>query len=62
MPPFPALTGDKVRHVGDVVAVILATSASLAEDAIASVDVEYEPLPAVVNMIDAVSPGSAPRP
>ena len=43
MPPFPALTGDKVRHVGDVVAVILATSASLAEDAIASVDVEYEP-------------------
>ncbi len=59
MPPFPALTGDKVRHVGDVVAVVLATSATLAEDAIAAVEVEYEPLPAVVNMVDAVSPGSA---
>ena len=59
MPPFPALTGDKVRHVGDVVAVVLATSPSLAEDAIAAVDVEYEPLPAVVDMVSAMEPGSA---
>jgi len=58
MPPFPALTGDKVRHVGDCVAVVLATDAASAEDAIAYVDVEYEPLPAVVNMIDAISPGT----
>ena len=58
MPPFPALTGDKVRHVGDCVAVVLATDAASAEDALAYVDVEYEPLPAVVNMIDAISPGS----
>ena len=56
MPPFPALTGDKVRHVGDCVAVVLATDAASAEDALAYVDVEYEPLPAVVNMIDAISP------
>ena len=58
MPPFPALTGDKVRQVGDVVALVLATDAASAEDAIAYVDVEYEPLPAVINMIDAISPGS----
>ncbi len=58
MPPFPALTGDKVRHVGDVVALVLATDAASAEDAIAHVDVEYEPLDAVINMVDAVSPGS----
>ncbi len=58
MPPFPALTGDKVRQVGDVVALVLATDAASAEDAIAYVDVEYEPLPAVINMIDALSPGS----
>ncbi|MDO8310089.1 MAG: xanthine dehydrogenase family protein molybdopterin-binding subunit [Actinomycetota bacterium] len=59
MPPFPALATDKVRHVGDVVAVVLATSAAAAEDAIESVDVEYEALPAVVGMLDALSPGSA---
>ena len=58
MPPFPALTGDKVRHVGDVVALVLATSAAAAEDAVAAVEVDYEPLPAVVGMEDAVSPGS----
>ncbi len=58
MPPFPALTGDKARHVGDVVAVVLATDPASAEDAIAHVDVEYEPLDAVVNMVDAVAPGS----
>ena len=57
MPPFPALTGDKVRHVGDCIAVVLATDPASAEDAIAYVDVEYEPLPAVVGMVDAVSPG-----
>jgi len=58
MPPFPALTGDKVRHVGDCVAVVLATDAASAEDAIAAVDVEYEPLDAVINMVDALSPGT----
>ncbi len=55
MPPFPALTGDKVRHVGDCVAVVLATDAASAEDALAAVDVEYEPLPAVINMVDALT-------
>jgi carbon-monoxide dehydrogenase large subunit len=58
MPPFPALTGDKVRHVGDCVAVVLATDAASAEDAIAAVDVEYEPLPAVINMVDALTDGT----
>jgi carbon-monoxide dehydrogenase large subunit len=58
MPPFPALTGDKVRHVGDCIAVILATDPTSAEDAIAAVEVDYEPLPAVVGMVDAVSPGT----
>ena len=55
MPPIPALTGDKVRHVGDCVAVVLATDAASAEDALAAVDVEYEPLPAVINMVDALT-------
>ena len=58
MPPFPALAVDKVRHVGDCVAVVLATDAESAADALEAVDVEYEPLPAVVHMESAIAPGS----
>jgi carbon-monoxide dehydrogenase large subunit len=55
MPPFPALATDKVRHVGDCIAVVLATNAASAEDALASIDVDYAPLPAVVNMEQAIN-------
>ena len=55
MPPFPALATDKVRHVGDCVAVVLATNAASAEDALAAIDVDYSPLPAVVDMEQAIS-------
>ena len=44
------LARDKVRHVGEPVAVIVAESRYLAEDAIADVVVETEPLPAVVDL------------
>ena len=40
---------DKARHAGDAVAVIAATSRGAAEDAAELVEVEYEPLPAVVD-------------
>jgi carbon-monoxide dehydrogenase large subunit len=55
MPVFPALATDKVRHVGDCIAVVLATNAASAEDALASIDVDYAPLPAVVNMEQAIN-------
>ena len=55
MPPFPSLATDKVRHVGDCIAVVLATNAASAEDALASIDVDYAPLPAVVNMEQAIN-------
>jgi len=58
MPAFPALAVDKVRHVGDCVAVVLATDATHAVDALDSIEVEYEPLDAVVNMESAISSGS----
>ncbi|MEZ5114902.1 MAG: xanthine dehydrogenase family protein molybdopterin-binding subunit [Candidatus Nanopelagicales bacterium] len=58
MPDFPALAVDKVRHVGDVVAVILADDAYSAADAVADVHVDYEPLPAVVDMEAALADGS----
>ena len=59
MPGFPALAVDKVRHVGDCVAVVLATDASAAVDALEAIDVEYDTLPAVIDMEAALAPGSA---
>ena len=60
MPAFPALAVDKVRHVGDCVAVVLATDAYHAADALEGIDVDYEVLPAVVDMEKALAGGSAP--
>jgi len=58
MPAFPALATDKVRLVGDAVAVVLATDPSHAADALDAIKVEYEPLPAVVDMEDAIKGGT----
>ena len=48
------LARDKVRYVGEAVAVVVADSRYLAEDALELIDVTYEPLPAVVDMDDAL--------
>jgi carbon-monoxide dehydrogenase large subunit len=48
-PTFPALAHDRVRHVGDPLAVIVAESRYAAEDACEMVAVDYEPLPAVAT-------------
>ncbi len=49
-----------VRHVGEIVAAVLASSAALATDAASAVQVDYTPLPAAVDMEQAKSP-DAPR-
>ena len=59
MPYRPAAT-DRVRYVGEPVAVVVAESRHLAEDAAELVDVQYETLPAVVDVRDAMT-GDAPR-
>ena len=51
--PRPPLAEGEVRFVGDPVALVVATSRALAQDAAELVDVDYEPLPAVVDYIDA---------
>ena len=48
-PTFFALATDKVRFVGDPVALVVAESRYVAEDAIDLIDVEYDPLPPVVD-------------
>jgi CO/xanthine dehydrogenase Mo-binding subunit len=54
------LAKDKVRHAGEPVALVLAESRYLAEDAAAEVLVDYEPLPAVVDLERALA-RDAPR-
>ena len=58
MPEFPALAIDEVRHGGDCVAVVLATERYLAADAAEAVEVDYEPLPAVIDMEAALADGA----
>jgi 2-furoyl-CoA dehydrogenase large subunit len=50
---------DKVRYVGEPVAMIAADSRSQAEDALELIDVAYEPLPAVTDPGEASNPSSA---
>ena len=54
-----ALARDEVCYVGQTVAVVVADSRHLAEDAAAAVAIDYEPLPAVSDARDAVKPGAA---
>jgi len=57
-PPHPLLARGKARHVGDAVAVVVAETQAQAKDAAALVDVEYEELPAVVNISAALKDGA----
>ncbi|HUK77349.1 MAG TPA: xanthine dehydrogenase family protein molybdopterin-binding subunit, partial [Thermoleophilia bacterium] len=60
MPEFTLLATDKVRLVGDPVAIVIAESRYLAEDGCELVEVEYEDLPPVVDAAFALDPGSPP--
>jgi len=51
---WPVLAADKVRHVGEPVALVIGATAAEAEDIAALVQVEYEELPAVVSMQEAL--------
>ena len=54
----PPLVTDKIRHVGELIAMCVADTRAEAEDIAAEVVVEYEELPAVVDMLAAQQPGS----
>ncbi|HEX4416367.1 MAG TPA: xanthine dehydrogenase family protein molybdopterin-binding subunit [Kofleriaceae bacterium] len=57
-PPHPALAHGKVRHVGDPVVMVIATSKAAARTAAGLVEVSYDPLPAVGLLADAARPGA----
>src|SRR5215468_1134029 len=57
-PPRPALATDKVRFVGDPIAFVVAETPLQAKDAAEAVEVDIDPLPAVVRPEEAARPGA----
>jgi len=57
-PPHPVLAQGKVRYVGDPVALVIAESAHEAKDAAELIDIDYELLPAVTHVEDALKSGA----
>ncbi len=55
-PPRPALTRDRVRHIGQSVAVVIADNVNQAKDAAENIIVEYAPLPVNTSTSDANQP------
>jgi len=58
-PAHPALASDRVRHVGDPVAFVVAETRAQALDAAEAIEVDYRPLPAVAELAASVQPGAA---
>jgi carbon-monoxide dehydrogenase large subunit len=54
-PPHPVLAQDRVRYVGDQVAMVVADTLQQARDAAEAVQVDYDVLPAVVDVRDAAA-------
>ena len=58
-PPHPVLAQGKVRHVGDQVALVVAESVLQAKDAAEQIVVDYEELPAVIDITKAAGAASS---
>jgi len=56
---MPVLARDRVRFVGEKVAVVAAPDPDIAEEALDLIDVEYEDLPAVFDPAEAIGKGAA---
>ena len=54
----PVVATDRVRHVGEVVALVAAESRDIAEESLELIEVEYRELPAVFDLLEAVKPGA----
>ena len=58
MGAWSALATEKVRYVGDAIAIVVADTKSLARLAAEAVVVEYEELPVVVGSVEALAAGA----
>ncbi len=57
-PPHPPIAVDEVCHVGEAVAVVAARSRAEAVDALAAIEVDYDPLPVVLDLERALAEGA----
>ncbi|MFI7450597.1 xanthine dehydrogenase family protein molybdopterin-binding subunit [Nonomuraea sp. NPDC049714] len=55
IPDHPPMAVSEVRYVGEAVACVVATDRYLAADALEAIEVDYEPLPAVVDLAEALA-------
>ena len=55
---MPPLARDKVRHIGERVAAVAAVDEDTAQQAVDLIDVQYEELPAVFDLLEAMEPGA----
>ena len=55
--PYPVMAGEEAHHVGDIVAMAVADTGWQARDAVEALVVDWQPLPAVVDVESAVQPG-----
>ncbi|WP_219460372.1 xanthine dehydrogenase family protein molybdopterin-binding subunit [Nonomuraea rhizosphaerae] len=58
IPEHPPMATSEVRYVGEAVACVVATDRYRAADALEAIEVDYEPLPAVLDMNEALTPDS----
>ena len=58
VPERPTLARDRVRYVGQEVALVVATSPAAAQDAVEAIEVDYEELPVVVDGFQALEAGA----
>lgn len=58
--PKPLLADDRVRHVGDPIAFVVAETLAQAKDAVELIEIDYDPLPAVVSVDQATAEGAQP--
>jgi carbon-monoxide dehydrogenase large subunit len=58
MPVRPALAGDRVRHTGEAVAMVIGETFAAAQDGAEAVEVEYAALDAITDLRDAIKPGA----
>ncbi len=56
--PQPAMPADRVRYVGQIVAMVVGETANAARDGAERLQIEYASLPAVVDVRDATVPGA----
>jgi aerobic carbon-monoxide dehydrogenase large subunit len=58
IPAHPPMATEEVRYVGEAVACVVARDRYAAADALAAIEIDYEELPPVLDMREAIKPGS----